>query len=99
MRVISFVISTRDLDSKITMSHTLKFLNSWFGLENYDEPYTKISEIFFDVLYFHSHLKQESNRVNHALFMCKDLSKATMTNSKVNKRYLLNQSDLHGRTL
>ena len=53
---------------------------------SFDEPSTKISEIFFDVLSCHSQLKQESVRVNHPLFMSKDLSKVIMTNSKVNKR-------------
>ena len=69
----------RDLDSRLIQGNLYK---------NCDDPYTKISEIFSDVLNYHAPLKQKSVRGNHAPFMTKELSKAIMTKSKVKNSYV-----------
>ena len=48
----------------------------------------KLSEIFNDILNHHTPLNQKQVRGNHAPFMTKDLSKATMNKSKAKNKYL-----------
>ena len=54
----------RDLDSRLVQGELYK---------NCDDPYTKMSEIFSEVLNYHAPLKQKSVRGNHAPFMAKHL--------------------------
>ena len=69
----------RDLDSRLTQGKLYK---------NCEDPYTKLSEIFSEVLNYHALLKQKSVRGNHAPFMTRELSKAIMTKSKVKNSYI-----------
>ena len=64
--------------------------------KNYKDPYTKLSEIFSEVLNYHAALKQKSVRGNHAPFMTRELSKAIMTKFKVKNSYV---KWAHGRIL
>ena len=56
--------------------------------KNCEDPYTKLPEIFSEVLNYHAPLKQKSVRGNHAPFMTRELSKAIMTKSKVKNSYV-----------
>ena len=56
--------------------------------KNCGVPYTKMSEIFSEVLNYHAPLKQKSVRGSHAPFMTRELSKAIMTKSKVKQDYV-----------
>ena len=49
-----------DLDSRLIQGELYK---------NWEDPYTKLSEIFSEVLNYHAPLKQKSVRGNHAPFM------------------------------
>ena len=69
----------RDLDSRLVQGELYK---------NCDDPYTKMFEIFSEVLNYHTPLKQKSVRGNHAPFMTRELSKAIMTKSKVKNSYV-----------
>ena len=69
----------RDLDSRLIQGELYK---------NCEDPYTKMSEIFSEVLNYHAPLKQKSVRGNHAPFMTRELSKAIMTKSKVKNSYV-----------
>ena len=69
----------RDLDSRLTQGELYK---------NCEDPYTKLSEIFSEVLNYRVPLKQKSVRGNHASFMTRELSKAIMTKSKVKNSYV-----------
>ena len=69
----------RDLDSRLIQGELYK---------NCEDPYTKLSEIFSEVLNYHAPLKQKSVRGNHAPFMTRELSKAIMTKSKVKNSYV-----------
>ena len=69
----------RDLDSRLIQGELYKI---------YEDPYTTMSEIFFEVLNYHASLKQKSVRGNHAPFMTRELSKAIMTKSKVKNSYV-----------
>ena len=64
----------RDLDSRLIQGELCK---------NCDDPYTKMSEIFSEVLNYHAPLKQKSVPGNQALFMTRELSRATMTNLRL----------------
>ena len=50
--------------------------------------YSSFTRIFQNVLNKHATLKQKKIRGNHAPFMTKDLSKATMNKPKTRNRYL-----------
>ena len=69
----------RDLDSRLIQGELYKI---------YEDPYTKMSEILFEVLNYHVTLKQKSVRGNHAPFMTRELSKAIMTKSKAKNSYV-----------
>ena len=69
----------RDLDSRFIQGELYK---------NSKDPYTKISEIFSEVLNYHASLKQKSVRGNHAPFMASELSKAVLPKSKVKNSYV-----------
>ena len=69
----------RGLDSRLIQGELHK---------NCEDPYSKLSEIFSEVLNYHSPLKQESARGNHAPFMTRELSKAIMTKCKVKNSYV-----------
>ena len=69
----------RDLDSRLIQGELYKI---------YEDPYTTMSEIFFEVLNYHAFLKQKSVRGNHAPFMTRELSKAIMTKSKAKNSYV-----------
>ena len=69
----------RDLDLRLIHGQLYK---------NCENPYTKLSEIFSEVLNYHVPLKQKSVRRNHAPFMTRELSKAIMTKSKVKNSYV-----------
>ena len=69
----------RDLDSRFIQGELSK---------NCEDPYTKMSEIFSEVLNYHAHLKQKSVRGNDAPFMTRELSKAIRTKSKVEDSYV-----------
>ena len=56
--------------------------------KNCHDPYTKISEIFSEVLNYYAPLKQKSVRGNQAPFMTKQLRKAIMTKSNVKNCYV-----------
>ena len=56
--------------------------------KNCENPYTKLSEIFSEVLNYHAPLKQKSVRGNDDPFMNRELSKAIMTKSKVKNSYV-----------
>ena len=56
--------------------------------KNCEDPYTKLSEIFSEVLNYHAPLKQKSVQGNHAPFITRELSKAIMTKSKVKNSYV-----------
>ena len=85
------IITYRD-QKRFNQDHFLRDMDS--GLpegelyRNCDEPYKKLSEIFNDILNHHAPLKQKQVRGNHAPFMTKDLSKATMNMSKAKNKYL-----------
>ena len=49
--------------------------------KNCEDPYTKLSEIFSEVLNYHAPLKQKSVRGNHVPYTTRELSKAIMTKS------------------
>ena len=68
-----------DLDSRLIQGKPYK---------NCEDPYTKMSGIFSEVLNYHAPLKQKSVRGNHALFMTRELNKVIMTKSKVKKSYI-----------
>ena len=68
-----------DLDSRLIQGELHK---------NCEDPYTKMFEIFSEVLNYHAHLKQKSVRGNHAPFMTRELSKAIMIKSKVKNSYV-----------
>ena len=69
----------RDLDSRLIQGELYK---------NCEDPYTKMSEIFSEVLNYHAPLKQKSVRGNHAPFMTRELNEAIMTKSKVKNSYV-----------
>ena len=69
----------RDLDSRLIQGELYK---------NCEDPYTKLPEIFSEVLNNHAPLKQKSVRGDHAPFMTRELSKAVMTKSKVKNSYV-----------
>ena len=69
----------RDLDSRLIQGELYK---------KCDDSYTKMSEIFSEVLNYHGLFKQKSVRGNHAPFMARELSKAIMANSKVKNSYV-----------
>ena len=69
----------RDLDSRLVQGELYK---------NCDDPYTRMSEIFSEVLNYHEPLKQKSVRGNHAPFMTREFSKAIMIKSKVKNSYV-----------
>ena len=69
----------RDLDSRLIQGELYK---------NCEDPYTKLSEIFSEVLNYHAPLKQKSVRGNHAPFMTRELNKTIMTKSKVKNSYV-----------
>ena len=69
----------RDLDSRLIQGELYK---------NCGVPYTKMSEIFSEVLNYHAPLKQKSVRGNHAPFMTRELSKAMMIKSKIKNSYV-----------
>ena len=69
----------RDLDKKLVQGQLYK---------SCDEPSKKLSEIFHDILNYHTPLKEKQVRRNHAPFMAKDLSKAVMEKSKARNKYL-----------
>ena len=69
----------RDLDSRLIQGELYK---------NCEDPYTKLSEIFSEVLNYHALLKQKSVRGNHAPFTTRELSKAIMSKSKVQNSYV-----------
>ena len=56
--------------------------------KNCDDPYTRMSEIFSEVLNYHALLKEKSVQGSHAPFMTRELSKAIMTKSKVKNSYV-----------
>ena len=56
--------------------------------KNYDDPDTKISEIFFEDLNYHSSSKEKSLRGNYAPFMAKELRKAIMNKFKAKISYV-----------
>ena len=56
--------------------------------DNCEDPYTKLSEIFSEVLNHPAPLKQKSVQGNHAPFMTREISKAIMTKSKVKNSYV-----------
>ena len=60
----------RDLDSTLIQGELYKIC---------EDSYTKLSEIFSEVLNYHAPLKQKSVRGNHAPFMTRELSKAIMS--------------------
>ena len=68
-----------DLDTKLLQGDLFR---------NCEEPYEKLSEIFINILNFHTPLKQKQVRGNQAPFMTKELSKAVMVKSKARNRYL-----------
>ena len=68
-----------DLDSRLIQGELYK---------NWENPYTKMSEIFSEVLNYHAPLKQKSVRGNHAPFMTRELSKEIMAKSKVKNSYV-----------
>ena len=57
-------------------------------MQNCEDPYTKMSKIFSEVLNYHAPLKQKSVRCNHTPFMTRELSKAIMSKSKVKNSYV-----------
>ena len=65
-----------DLDSKLLQGDLYR---------NCDEPYEKL---LVDILNYHAPLKEKQVRSNHAPFMNKELSKATMEKSKTRNMYL-----------
>ena len=60
----------RDLDRRLIQGEIYK---------NCNDPYKKLTEIFFEVLDKHAPLKKKKVRGNNAVFMSKELSKAIMT--------------------
>ena len=69
----------RNLDSRLIQGELYK---------NCEDPYTKLSEIFSEVLNYHAPLKQKSVRGNHAPFMTTEPSKGIMTKPKVKNSYV-----------
>ena len=69
----------RDLDSILFQGQLQKNCNG---------SYTKISEIFSEVLNYHAHLKQKSFRGIHTPFITKELSKGIMTKPKLKNSYV-----------
>ena len=53
-----------------------------------EEPYSKLSEIFQEILQKHTPLKSKQVRGNHAPFMNKELSKVIMNKSRLRNKYL-----------
>ena len=52
------------------------------------DPYSKLTEIFQEILQKHASLKSKQVRGNHAPFMNKELSKIIMNKSRLRNKYL-----------
>ena len=55
---------------------------------NSEDPYSKFTEIFQEILQKHAPLKSKQGRGNHALFMNKELSKVITNKSRLKNKYL-----------
>ena len=53
-----------------------------------EDPYSKLTEIFHEILQKHASLKSKQVRGNHAPFMNKELSKVIMNKSRLRNKYL-----------
>ena len=53
-----------------------------------EDPYSKLTEIFEEILQKHAPLKSKQVRGNHAPFMNKELSKVIMNKSRLRNKYL-----------
>ena len=53
-----------------------------------EDPYSKLTEIFQEILRKHAPLKSKQVRGNHAPFMDKELSKVIMNKSRLRNKYL-----------
>ena len=53
-----------------------------------EDPYSKFTEIFQEILHKPCPLKSKQVRVNHSFFMNKELNKVTMTKSRLINKYL-----------
>ena len=53
-----------------------------------EDPYSKLTEIFQEILQKHAPLKSKQVRCNHAPFMNKGLSKVIMNKSILRNKYL-----------
>ena len=53
-----------------------------------EDPYSKLTEIFQEILQKHPLLKSKQVRGNHALFVNKELSKVIMNKSRLKNKYL-----------
>ena len=53
-----------------------------------EDPYSKLTDIFQEILQKHAPLKSKQVRGNHAPFMNKELSKVIMNKSRLRNKYL-----------
>ena len=72
--------SHRDLDSRLVQGELYN---------NCQEPYNKLTQIFYEVLDYYAPVKQKVVRGNQALFMTKDVSKAIMMKLKAKNQYVI----------